>query len=637
MTALELIRTYSPVGDVLTAVASIIILVIVKTSLYYANDLAFSYLKRSVHFIMVGSVANIFFGYVCTYHPTWVVTIFLLRDIYHVALLVSLAVFTVYIRQLLKTSGSVTSYGGILTNIVFLVGIIMDVLSPFTRFGFYYEDGVWYDATYLKPFTLVYIYALSYFVVVFIMYSQRMIRPVRQSLMVTEALAVIILLYQSEIDSNAYASFTFLLPIIVVFILLHSKPFDLTTGAINGTSFNLYIKHINNKKASVDYMVLKLDTKVIKEIPAEVGKIINSFWHKYFKEAVLFSLEPGTFALAIKRCKKNGDTEAKIEDLINNVFPKYYDKYRIQYRIVALYDINFIEDLGELEDYIAYLFDKEHTNSSYFANAKDIEELRKIGRTKECLRDIAAKQNLDDERVLVYCQPVVNMKTGKYDTAEALMRLTVDGKLTFPDVFIPLAERAGFIHTLSKIILNKVCKQAKELMKEGYEFSRISVNFSLLEMGEPDFCAEVVEIIAKHDIPFDMIAFELTESQNENDYKLVLDQIETLKMFGIKVYLDDFGTGYSNFDRILGLGVDVIKFDRSLLVVTDTNQTLSYSLRHFSQAFKELDYKILFEGVETKEHEDLCRECGADYLQGYKFSKPIPIEKLREFFEKAQG
>lgn len=637
MSAADLVKNYSSVGDIITAATAVVLLVLIRTSLYYSNDRGFAYLKQCVHYLLVGAWANLLFAYVCINHPESVVLIMILRAVYHVLILISLGVFSIYIRHLLRASGRLTQYGGLVTNIVFLVGIVMDVLSPITHLGFYYKDGLWYDSTFIKPYTMVYIYALLYFLAIFVLFSQRMIRPVLQSLLITEIVSALLLLYQSIIDNNTYAAFTFLLPIIVVMVQLHSKPFDLNTGAISGSFFDTYIEHIKKKNAPIDYMILRLDTKTVKEIPIEVGKTINSFWHKFFKEAVLFSLDKETFVLAVKRVKRNGDTEAKIDELINGVFPAYYERYQIPYRIAAMHNIDFINNAGELKDYIGYLFEKEHTNSSYIATEKDIENLKRLGRTKACLADITAKQDLNDERVLVFCQPVMNTTTGKYDTAEALMRMTVDGKMAFPDVFIPLAESAGYIHTLSKIILNKVCIQVKELMEEGYDFTRISVNFSLLEMNEPEFCAEVVEIIASHDIPFDKIAFELTESQNEQDYKLVLSQVETLKLFGIKVYLDDFGTGYSNFDRILGLGVDVIKFDRSMLLAVDNSQPVSYILKHFSKAFKELEYKILFEGVENEDHVNLCRDCNADYLQGYKFSKPIPIENLRDFFSKEEA
>jgi len=634
MKTIDLISNYSPIGDVITFFTCIVLLFVICNALYYANDVCFTYLKRAIHFVLVGAIANFLFAFVVSYYPAFYLAIFILRDIYHVMLLLALGTFLVYTKQLLQISGNSVEFVSWMTFSIFSVGIILDVCSPFTHFGFYKKDGLWYDSVFIKPFTFVYIYTLALLAVVFVLYSNRMIKTVKQSLVATEIIIVLILFHQNMRATNSMTAFTFLLPIIIVLILLHSKPYEANTGAVGKDSFDVFLKHTKRKGYSIDYMMLKLDTRVNREIPAELGKTMNSFWHKYFSDAALFSLDEGVYVLAINRRKKNGNTEAKIKELVNERLSEYYDKYRIQYHFLGLIDIDFINNIDELKDIMNYFMNGEHTNSTYITTADDIEKIRELTRTKECLRDIEAQQNLHDDRIVVMCQPVKNLKTGKYDTAEALMRMMVDGKMIFPDIFIPMAERAGFIHTLSKIILNKVCYQIKEMMDDGYEFERISVNFSALEICEPSFVSEVINIISANHIPYDKIAIEITESQDDSDYKCVREQIQMLKEYGIKVYLDDYGTGYSNFDRILGLGIDIIKFDRSLLLVAENSEKISHSIEHFAQAFKELGFKILFEGVENEVHENLCIGYGADYLQGYKFSKPIPIVQLRDFVEK---
>ena len=107
--------------------------------------------------------------------------------------------------------------------------------------------------------------------------------------------------------------------------------------------------------------------------------------------------------------------------------------------------------------------------------------------------------------------------------------------------------------------------------------------------------------------------------------------VNEFKKLGVCTYLDDFGTGYSNFDRILSLKLDVVKFDRSLLLMADQDANSRFLVSYFSAAFERLGYKVLYEGVETEEQEALCIASHADYLQGYKFSKPIPMEELPRF------
>lgn len=105
---------------------------------------------------------------------------------------------------------------------------------------------------------------------------------------------------------------------------------------------------------------------------------------------------------------------------------------------------------------------------------------------------------------------------------------------------------------------------------------------------------------------------------------------------GIKFYLDDFGTGYSNFARIIGLPIDIIKFDRSLTIMSGKDAESRYLVESFSDIFDNSQYQILFEGVEDENDETRCKEMKDLYLQGYKYSKPIPMEQLENFLEKCE-
>ena len=107
-------------------------------------------------------------------------------------------------------------------------------------------------------------------------------------------------------------------------------------------------------------------------------------------------------------------------------------------------------------------------------------------------------------------------------------------------------------------------------------------------------------------------------------------QIDELKDRGIKFYLDDFGTGYSNMERILELPFDIIKFDKSLVTATNANERSAVVVRSLASMFAGLDYSVLYEGVETDGDEQRCVDMSATYLQGYKYSHPIPVyERLK--------
>jgi EAL domain-containing protein (putative c-di-GMP-specific phosphodiesterase class I) len=274
-------------------------------------------------------------------------------------------------------------------------------------------------------------------------------------------------------------------------------------------------------------------------------------------------------------------------------------------------------------------------NSIHIMEYEDVEEFNKFEYILSELGDIYRRRDLRDSRVLAYCQPVYNLKTGKYDTAEALMRLKLpDIGMVFPDQFIPLAEENGYIHVLTEIMLQKTCDEIKYLMKEGYEVNRISVNVSVLEMRDESFTEDFSKIIKDNEIPDEKIAIEITESQSENDFMVMKNMINDLKGNGIKFYLDDFGTGYSNMERIMELPFDIIKFDRSLVIASDHDPRSRKMVDSLANMFDELNYSVLYEGVETDSDEERCKNMSASYLQGYKYSRPIPIIELKKFFSK---
>ena len=332
--------------------------------------------------------------------------------------------------------------------------------------------------------------------------------------------------------------------------------------------------------------------------------------------------------------KKDPDYREKAMTMLQ-AFPDVYETLNYEYKIIYT---ELFEGMGENEEaikFIRYIQDKMPVNSIHFGEEKDVERYRKYRYIASELYDINKNMDLDDSRVEVWCQPVYNIKTKTYDTAEALMRLRLpDTGMVFPDEFIPIAEENHYIHTLTKIILSKTCRQIRKMTGEGYRVKRISVNFSANDLREEDFCETVEKIISDNKIPFEQVAIEITESQNEKDFELVKERVSELKDSGIKFYLDDFGTGYSNFERIMELPFDIIKFDRSLVIASGNDEKYRTMVTNLANMFNEVDYDVLYEGVEDDADEERCIRMKARYLQGYKYSKPIPIEKLTDYFDK---
>ena len=161
------------------------------------------------------------------------------------------------------------------------------------------------------------------------------------------------------------------------------------------------------------------------------------------------------------------------------------------------------------------------------------------------------------------------------------------------------------------------------------------MNVSALELRSDGFCGDIERIIRSAGIPSSKVAIELTESHSEADFFIMKEKIDSLSRQGIKFYLDDFGTGYSNMERIMELPFDIIKFDRTMLLACDKDDRSVRMVNSLAHMFRDMEYSVLYEGVENEGDEILCKEMSASYLQGYKYSRPVPIEKLRQFLPRA--
>lgn len=557
--------------------------------------------------------------------------------LYFVYNTLTLCIVCFYIEYLLQVIGKFSKFSITVRHIYtlgFIFSLANSLISGINQQVIYFDTqyNVWRVIT--KGITFdTGLYALLVLAVFVLMVKRKhFIKQVYLTLLVTNLMSMLLYGVTSVLLDTSFINVIIMLPYMVLLLMLYTVPFNFITGALNYTNFEQYLLQRQGKKLS--YIVIHF-TKDMTGVSFnhESGKFLYTFWQEYFLKCFLFELYTNMYVLAIEDTFIN---DGNIETVIKQELLPFANMLNIDFTIYGASNIDFVENISEFLNLDLYFSHMVKKNSYKVIDSSKIEQAQNINAIVTELHDIAEKRDLNDERILVYCQPVRNIKTNHFDTAEALMRMQLPNiGFVYPAMFIPLAESFNYIHILSLIILNKTCQNIRKLLDLNYIVDRISVNFSVNEFKQDDFCDEVLEIIKRNNIPYEKIAIELTESRNEEDYSVILPKINILKSYGIKFYLDDFGTGYSNFDRILGLNLDVVKFDKSLLDMAETNKNTKFVLTHFSSAFKQLDYKILFEGVETDSQVSLCEASKADYLQGYKYSKPIDIAKLPEFFSKA--
>ncbi|MBQ5676252.1 MAG: GGDEF domain-containing protein [Lachnospiraceae bacterium] len=232
----------------------------------------------------------------------------------------------------------------------------------------------------------------------------------------------------------------------------------------------------------------------------------------------------------------------------------------------------------------------------------------------------------------VFLQPKWDIVNDRLYGAEALVRwIKDDGTMVYPDMFIPVFENNGFIEQLDFYMLECVCAELCRLLDEGKQVFPISVNQSRRLWDNPEYVANVDRIIKKYNIPSHYVELEVTETVFFGEKDKMLSIIAQLKQKEVMLSMDDFGSGYSSLNLLKDVPFDILKIDREFFSESITSKSSTWILKKIIEMAEGLGTHVLCEGVETAEQVELLRSLGCQYVQGYYYSKPIP---LSEFVEK---
>ena len=250
-----------------------------------------------------------------------------------------------------------------------------------------------------------------------------------------------------------------------------------------------------------------------------------------------------------------------------------------------------------------------------------IEEINRKLEIRRCLEEA-----LDNDTLEVFLQPLMDSRTGCRIAAEALVRLRDNrGKLIRPDLFISMAEQEGHIVRLGEQVLAKVCRFIRDNDMDALGIRWINVNLSPVQFMSRDIPERFTDILREYGVDEKMIHLEITE-QSMIDFSLLRDQITGLHENGFEFALDDYGSGYSNLSRVRQYPFTNIKIDMD--VVRSYCREKDVLLPALIRGFKEMNLSITAEGIETEEMAGAMKDICCDYLQGYYFCRPVPMDEF---------
>ncbi len=238
---------------------------------------------------------------------------------------------------------------------------------------------------------------------------------------------------------------------------------------------------------------------------------------------------------------------------------------------------------------------------------------------------------IHNNQITVVYQPIWDNFNQRIVKLEALARWNhPELGVIPPDVFIPLAEECELISALGQRVLEKAAKELNKIHSIGFPWMEMSVNRSTLEFYQPDVVQKWLRTLAKYSVAPSSFVFEVTESLLMHDDALYHTSLNQLKAAGCKVAIDDFGTGYSSFNYLRKFPVDILKIDRSFVTNVPADQKETRLLEGILNIARNLEYKVVVEGVEDKILQQYLEQKGCEFSQGYLFSKPVNANEIVE-------
>ncbi|MEQ6356257.1 EAL domain-containing protein [Lysinibacillus sp. M3] len=249
------------------------------------------------------------------------------------------------------------------------------------------------------------------------------------------------------------------------------------------------------------------------------------------------------------------------------------------------------------------------------------------------LLDSELRRAIESREFELHFQPKISMENEKIQGVEALIRWKSESLgFVSPAEFIPYAEETGLIIPLSEVILEKACEAVIEMRQSGYK-TPVAINISSIHFKQQNFLDSVQAILERYNTPANNFEIEVTERTVMNSANETVSKLVRLKKMGFKISIDDFGTGYSSLSYLVRFPLDYLKIDRSFIQHIGSLDEKQAVVDAIIQMSHRLKMKVVAEGVEQAQQVDILRKMNCDIIQGYYYSKPLPLHELMEFLE----
>ncbi len=417
---------------------------------------------------------------------------------------------------------------------------------------------------------------------------------------------------------------------------------DALTGLYNRALFHERVRDTIKDSPPEDMSaVLLMDLDRFKEINDTLGHHIGDGLLIEMAKRLSASIPEGAtvarlggdeFAILLPHISAIGDATKAADDLVAALeTPFELEQLMLDVGAsigIALYPRHGLDAdaLMQRADVAMYLAKDNHRGYEIYASDKDQYSPSRLALVGELRAAIEGRE------LAVWYQPKIDLSDGSVLGAEALVRWNHprNGMMP-PDEFISLAEHTGLIGPLTELVLDKSLEQCRHWRSSGWGDFVVAVNLSVRNLMDAGLPAQVLDLLAKWNLPPSALQLEITESTIMADPIRAITTLTALKRMGISLSIDDFGTGYSSLSYLKRLPVAEVKIDRSFVMGMATDENDAVIVRSVIDLARNLGLEVVAEGIESAESWNYLSSLGCRVGQGYYISKPLPSDEFDEW------
>lgn len=416
--------------------------------------------------------------------------------------------------------------------------------------------------------------------------------------------------------------------------LKYRAEYDILTGIYNKTNMFQATSAMLERYPERHFAFVRMDIEKFQLINSFFGMSAGDELLKYIADLLIRAVKNRNdvtfgrmdadifcFCMAYENTKELVESFDKMRNILS--------RYPLDFDIVPIFGVYLIAGKKITPD---HMYDRanlaaKHCKGNYIRNyafytRKMSQEIEKEQRIVNSM-----KSALENHEFVVFYQPKYELCDNQIAGAEALVRWKHPERgMVSPGEFIPVFERNGFITKLDYYVWEQTCIQLRKWLDEGKQPLPISVNLSRISLYNKGLVEMICDLVDRYRIPRRLFQVELTESAYNTNPKAVQDMMQHLRDEGFYILMDDFGSGYSSLNVLKDIVVDVLKMDMKFFDGKDREGRGENIMAAVIRMAKWLNMPVVAEGVERIEQVEFLRSIGCEYVQGYYFAKPMPVE-----------